>query len=96
MKHILISAFVLGTMSSVALAAPLKLTPTQLDTIAAGKRAVETEVFLGSSDNVCTTNCDVPGRTTDTTSGPPGQIINQDNLDCNNCDTVSTGPGNSG
>ena len=94
MKRILISALVLGTMSSFAFAAPLKLTPGQLDSIAAGKQAVVTETFLGSSDNVCTTNCDVPGRTT--TSGPPGQIINQDNTLCNNCDTVTTGPGNSG
>ena len=91
MKRILISALVLGTMSSFAFAAPLKLTPEQLDSIAAGKQA--TEVFLGSSDNVCTTNCDVPGRTTETTSGPPGQILNQQNLDCNNCDTTTSGPG---
>ena len=78
MKRILISVFVLGTMTSLAFAAPLKLTPAQLDTIAAGKRATESGQGNLNNDNVQNNN----GTTS--VSGPPGQIKN-DNFDCNNC-----------
>ena len=88
MKRLLVSALALGTMSSFAVAGPVALTSAQLDDVTAGAKATVT--YLGNSNNECTTNCDKPGRTT--TTGPKGQIVNNDNPDCNNCTT--TGPGN--
>ena len=70
----LFSALALGAMTSAALAA------------SANSR--DTTVTLGNSDNECTSNCDVPGRTT--TSSNKG---NPDNENCNDCG--SSGPGNS-
>jgi hypothetical protein len=71
-------------MTSLAFTAPLKLTPGQLDSIAAGKRATESGQGNLNNDNVQN------NAGTVTVSGPPGQIKN-DNTDCNNCTT--TGPG---
>jgi hypothetical protein len=34
-----------------------------------------------------------PGTTSETLTGPPGQV-KQDNADCNNCETTSDAPGN--
>jgi hypothetical protein len=95
MKSILLaSALAFGVMTTghIALAEPLKtLTNDQLDSVTAGRRDTTTETFLGNSDNICTTNCDVPGRKTETTSLNPG---NPDNTNCNNCGTTTVdGPG---
>ena len=87
MKRIFISALALGAMTSLAFAAPLKLTPGQLDSIAAGKRATESGQGNLNNDNVQN------NAGTVTVSGPPGQINNQQNFDCNNCET--SGPGRS-
>jgi hypothetical protein len=88
MKRILLaSALALVTTTTFALAEITTLTDAQMDTIAAGKRAeVEGQGNL-NNDNVQNN----PG--TVTVSGPPGQINNQQNFDCNNC--VNSGPGNS-
>jgi hypothetical protein len=67
-------------MTSLAFAAPLKLTPGQLDSIAAGKRATESGQGNLENDNA---NAG-PNAGTAEVSGPPGQI-NQGNTDCNNC-----------
>src|SRR5215207_10200145 len=69
----LFSALAIGAMTSAALAA--------------STNSRDTTTYLGSSDNECTSNCDVPGRTT--TSSNKG---NPDNTKCNDCGT--TGPGN--
>jgi hypothetical protein len=69
----LFSALTLGAMTSAALAA----NPNSRDTT----------TYLGASDNECTSNCNVPGRTT--TSSNKG---NPENTNCNDCG--STGPGN--
>jgi hypothetical protein len=71
-------------MSSFALAAPLKLTPAQLDTIAAGRmNGFAEETGQGNLEN---DNANAgPNAGTASVSGPPGQINNQQNFDCNNC-----------
>jgi hypothetical protein len=86
---LLFSALMLGAMTTVALAEAPILTDGQLDRIVAGanQNSRDTVTYLGSSDNVCTSNCDVPGRTT--TSSNKG---NPTNTNCNSCGT--TGPGN--
>jgi hypothetical protein len=91
-KILLVSALALSAMTTIALAEPPTLTNSQLDSILAGKRDEVIQTFLGSSNNVCTTNCNVPGRTTETTSLNPGNPLN---TTCNNCGTTTTsGPGN--
>jgi hypothetical protein len=90
MIHIL-SALALGAMVSSVFAEPVKLTPGQMDSIAGGKFATETQQGQGNLNNNNVQNN--PGTVTETTSGPPGQI-KQGNTECNNCTTTTTGPGN--
>jgi hypothetical protein len=93
MKRIaLLSALALGAMTTIALAEQPTLTDDQLDGIKAGRRDTAEVTYLGNSNNVCTSNCEVPGRKTETTSLNPG---NPSNTQCNNCGTMtSSGPGN--
>jgi hypothetical protein len=94
----LLSVLSLSAMTSAALAAApadqtgrVELTDQQLDGLKAGRREETQQVFLGNSSNTCTQNCDVPGRTTVTTSNNPG---NPSNTQCKNCGTMKTsGPG---
>jgi hypothetical protein len=85
MKRILLaSALALGTMTSFALAENAILTDTQMDNITAGQMngfARDSGQGTLNNDNVQDNN-----GTTEV-SGPRGQIINQDNTDCNNCRT---------
>jgi hypothetical protein len=72
-------------MSSFALAAPLKLTPAQLDTIAAGQGLQTGFEDITGQGNLENQNAQGgPNAGTAEVSGPPGQI-NQGNTDCNNC-----------
>jgi hypothetical protein len=52
------------------------------------KHVTETTTYLGNSDNVADPGQGGQGATTESTTGPKGQVINNDNPQCNNCDTT--------
>jgi hypothetical protein len=52
------------------------------------KHVTETTTYLGNSDNEADEGQGGQGATEETTTGPKGQVINNDNTDCNNCDTT--------
>jgi hypothetical protein len=62
------------------------------------KKAEVTVTYLGNSDNIAEEGQGGNGTSEETTTGPKGRVLNENNPDtnCNNCDTEQTdSPGNS-
>ena len=60
-------------------------------------KAEVTTTYLGNSDNVAEPGQGGNGTSEETTTGPKGRVLNENNPDtnCNNCDTEQTdSPGN--
>jgi hypothetical protein len=93
MKTLVLSLAGMSAFVFAASAEPVKLNRVQLDQVVAGKMAETSTSTQGNSGRTNdSANPANQGQTTTTSSGPPGQI-NQGNTGCNNCTTVTDGPG---
>ena len=77
MRHILIASAAIAALLSLSAVGP-----------ALAKHATVTTTYLGNSNNEADPGQGGEGATTESTKGPKGQVINNDNPTCNNCDTT--------